>query len=441
MSQNPGWAERALRPTLAAALLGAMVLLVVLGELTETVPRWLAGAAGALALALLWPRVPGAVRVQAGVLAAIGAAAFVIGEPEAAGLSAASLLGYNDALLALLAAVRFLRLLPGNASEAAGPPRGRGAFVRTALAINVQGALINIPGMILVGDHLARGAPLPRREALLLCRSFCTAVLYSPFIAGMALALHYAPGSSILVVMSTGVLLALAGIALGYGDELRHGAGRLSRFEGYPLRYRNLAFPALLALAVVAWHQVDPTFPVLVAIAGLAPALTLAVLAVTRGPVRGYRAMVSLGRAELPHMAGELALFLSAGVLAVGLSGALAAHGGALWVPARFDAGVATALVLAVYALSFVGVHPVVPLTVGATFIEPLGADPTLVVMSFVMAWAIGCAGNPLSGQVLVLQARYAVPGWRFARWNAPWCLALALVGAGILHAYEWLGH
>ena len=140
-------------------------------------------------------------------------------------------------------------------------------------------------------------------------------------------------------------------------------------------------------------------------------------------------------------MAGELALFLSAGVLAVGLSGALAAHGGALWMPARFDAGVATALVLAIYALSFVGVHPVVPLTVGATLIEPLGADPTLVVMSFVMAWGIGCAGNPLSGQVLVLQARYAVPGWRFARWNAPWCLALALAGAGVLHAYEWLGH
>ena len=124
MSQNPGWAEPALRPTLAAALLGAMILLVVLGELTETVPRWLPGAAGALALLLLWPRVPGAVRAQAGALAAIGAVAFLIGDPEAAGLSAAALLGYNDALLALLAAVRFLRLLPGNATGTGGAPGG-----------------------------------------------------------------------------------------------------------------------------------------------------------------------------------------------------------------------------------------------------------------------------------------------------------------------------
>ena len=439
MSQNPESAEPTLRPTLAAVLLGAMLLLVVLGEFTGAVPRWLPGGAGALALALLWPRVPGAVRGQAGALAAIGGLAFILGDPGAAGLSASALLGYNDALLALLVAVRFLRRLPASATTEAAPPRGRGAFLRTAFAINIQGALINIPGMILVGDHLARGAPLPRREALLLCRSFCTAVLYSPFIAGMALALHYAPGSSILVVMGSGALLVLVGIAFGYADERRHGAGRLSRFEGYPLRYRNLAFPAVLGLALVTWHQVNPAFPVLVSIAGLAPALTLAVLAVTRGPFRGYQVMMAHGRAELPHMAGELALFLSAGVLAVGLSSALAAHGG-LWVPSRFDAGAATLLVLAVYALSFVGVHPVVPLTVAATLLGPLGADPTLMVMSFTMAWSIGCAGNPLSGQVLLLQARYAVPGWRFARWNAPWCLALGAAGAGVLHAYEWLG-
>ena len=437
-SRNPALAEAAFRPTLAAALLGAMLLLVVLGEFAGFVPEWLPGAVAGLAMALLWPRVPGAVRAQAGALAAIGGIAFVVGDPAAADLSASALLGYNDALLAMLVAVRFLRLLPTSTTDAGDPPRGRGAFLRTALAINVQGALINIPGMIIVGDRLARGRPLPRREALLLCRSFSSAVLYSPFIGGMALALHYAPGSSILAVMSLGAALALAGIALGYAGERRRDAGGLSRFEGYPLRYRNLAFPALLAAAVMGWHLADPTFPVLVLIAGLAPAMALAVLAGTRGPLSGLRAMAAHGRVELPGMAGEVALFLAAGVLAVGLTSALATHG-VPWMPLRFDAGTASGLVLVVYALSSVGVHPVVPLTIAATLLAPLDPDPTLMVMSFVMGWGIGCAGNPLSGQVLILQARYSVAGWRFSRWNARWCLALAAAGAGLLHAWEWL--
>ena len=439
MSQNPELTEAMARTDLAAALLGAMLVLVVLGQFMEFVPRWLAGGAGFLAMILLWRGVPNAVRVQAGALALIGGIAFAFGEPGAAGLSAADLLGYNDALLAMLVAVRFLRLLPTSATEVGDAPRGQGAFLRTALAVNVQGALINIPGMIIVGDRLGRGGPLARREALLLCRSFSTAVLYSPFIGGMALALHYAPGSNIFAVMTLGAALALTGIAIGYADERRRDAGGLDRFEGYPLRYGNLAFPALLAMAVIAWHLSDPTFPVLVLIAWLAPSMALAVLVVTRGPRRGLQAMLAHGRAELPRMSGEVALFLAAGVLAVGLSSALAVHGSP-WMPARFDASSASGLVLGVYALSFAGVHPVVPLTIAATLLAPLHPDPTLMVMSFVMGWGIGCAGNPLSGQVLVLQARYAVPGWRFARWNAPYCLALAVAGAGVLHAYEWLG-
>ena len=416
-----------------------MLVLVVLREFSDLVPRWLPGAAAWLALPLLWPRISGALRRQAGVLAGIGALAFALGDPGTAGLSASALLGYNDAILAMLAAVSFLRLLPALGAGERAPPRGAGAFVRTALAINVLGALINISGMVIIGDRLARGRSLPRREALLLCRSFCTAVFYSPFIGGMALALHYAPGSHLLPVMSAGIALALTGILFSYFDERRRGAGGLARFDGYPLRAESLCLPALLALAVVGWHAHDPAFPVLVLIAGLTPLVACIVSGFVHGPFRGVRVMVEHGRSELPRMAAELALFLAAGVLGAGLSSAFAAHG-VVWMPASFDAAVASALVGLVFVASLVGVHPVATLTVAATLLAPLHPDPTLVVMSFVMGWGIGCAGNPFSGQVLTLQARYAVPGWRFPRWNALFCVTLAVAGAAILHFYEWLG-
>ena len=58
-----------------------MLVLVVLREFSDLVPRWLPGAAAWLALPLLWPRISGALRRQAGVLAGIGALAFALGEP------------------------------------------------------------------------------------------------------------------------------------------------------------------------------------------------------------------------------------------------------------------------------------------------------------------------------------------------------------------------
>lgn len=427
------------RTDAAAALLGAMLVLVVLREFASLVPRWLPGAAAWLALPLLWPRISRTLRVQTGALAGIGTLAFLFGDPGAAGLSAGALFGYNDTILAMLAAVSFLRLLPAPGASGRARPRGAGAFLHTALTINLLGALTNISGMVIVGDRLARGRPLPRREALLLCRSFCTAVFYSPFIGGMALALHYAPGARLFPIMSAGIVLALAGIVFTCADERRRGAGVLSRFEGYPLRVESLVLPALLALAVLAGHAHDPDFPVLVRIAALAPLAAWVVSGFLHGPLRGTRAMVGHGRSELPRMAGEVALFLAAGTLAAGLSCLFAAHGG-MWVPASFDATVASLLVCAVGLAAFAGVHPVAPLTVAATLFAPLHPDPTLMVMSFVMGWGIGCAGNPCSGQVLTLQARYAVPGWRFPRWNALFCATLGAAGALVLHFHEWLG-
>jgi len=117
-------------------------------------------------------------------------------------------------------------------------------------------------------------------------------------------------------------------------------------------------------------------------------------------------------------MSGELALFLSAGVLAVGLSAAFAAAHLAL--PVRsFGPGVASAALLAVVLAAAAGLHPIVTLTALVPLLQPLDPRPEALVLLFVAGWSIGCAVSPYSGTNLVLQARHGIPGWRFPVWNA----------------------
>ena len=424
-----------MRSAVAGWLLGAMLALAVAREFSGVVPPWMPGAAGWAAALLLWPRISRALQWQARLLIGSGLVAFGWGSLAGGSHSMAAMLTQNDRLLAMLAAVTFLPLMRTPEATQA-PPIGAGAYLRTSVGVNLIGALINISGLVIVGDRLARDRPLGRREALLLCRSFCTAVFYSPFIGGMALALHHAPAASLPLVMLAGVPLAWAGLGYAYLEERRRDPERLAQFHGYPIRYESLWTPGLLALVVIVWHSLDPAVSVLTLISVIVPVVVGAVLVATRGVRPALHALRRHVRDDLPQMSAELALFLSAGVLAVGLSNALSALGG--WMPVSALTGTSAAVIVCMtVAVSLVGVHPVVTLSAVVGVLAPSAPDPTLMVMMFVMAWGLGCVGNPFSGQILAIQARYGVDGWQFPRWNLGYCITLTAGAAIILHLYD----
>ena len=420
---------------LAGWLVATMLVLTVLAPFWPVLPRWLAGAVGWLAALLLWSETTRGLRWQIAILITIGLAAFVWGSEKGGVVDPLRMLSQNDALLAMLAAVSFLRLVQKPLGDREIPmPVGPVAYLHTLLGVHLFGAAINISGMVIIGDRLARDRQLERRDALALCRSFCPAVFYSPFIGGMALALHHAPSARLGLVMPAGMLLAM--VALGHAFIAER--GRLDDFRGYPIHYASLWIPTLLALSVFSWHRFDPELSVLLIISVLSPVAAAGGLTLSRG-ARGAvdDLVVHVGR-RLPEMAGELWLFLAAGVLGVGLSNAFSsAHG---WQPMVELTGTSASLiVLLSTAVSMVGVHPVVTLVTAVGLLESGSPDPTLLVMMFVMAWGIGCAGNPLSGQVLTIQARYGVSGWNFPRWNFRYCMVLCGAAALLLHAYDWL--
>ena len=135
-------------------------------------------------------------------------------------------------------------------------------------------------------------------------------------------------------------------------------------------------------------------------------------------------------------MGTELALFLSAGVMAAGLVDAAAGAGG--WTLfARLDAFHASLLLLTFFVTSLVGIHPVVIVGVAAPLMAAIRPDPTLLATAFAMGWGLGCAVNPMSGINMVLSSRYGVSNWRIARGNIIFSATLYVAAVGLLYLYQ----
>lgn len=410
-------------------LAGLLLLLMTLasighGLMPAHVPQAVSAAAAWAGGLLLFHRVGPAQRLQVTAMTAVGALGLLWSELRGAPAPLAQALVANEAILAMLGGVTFLRLIaPPRRGEEAPLPRGRGALVRTLLGLHLFGGIVNASAVIIVGDRLTRRSPLGRLQATVLSRAFSSASFWSPFFAGMGVALTYAPGARLGAVAALGLPLAAVALALTALELSRDRDA--AAFEGYPLQREALGLPAVLAAGVLALHAALPGLSVITLVAALSMALGLLAL----GLREGAQALPTLREhvvTTLPAMATELALFLSAGVLGVGIAAALGAA--AVGLPfTQFGALEAWLLTAGMVGLAALGLHPVVGITLSAQLLEPLAPDPQLLALCFVVTWGLGVAVSPFSGLHLMLQGHYGVESHRFARWNLRYVAAMML--------------
>ena len=415
-----------------------MLVLAIAGALWPAVPALAPAVPAWVALALLWRGIERRQRVQALVFMTAGLAALLWGASRGAAPRIDSVLGQNQPILSMLAAITLLRLLngPSHPDEPA-LPSGLGAYLRSMLGIHAFGSVINVSAVIIMSDRLARVRPLDFNQAQLFSRAFSTIAFYSPFIGGVALALSYTPGSSPLVMMLFGAPLAAAACLLLYWYAGSGRAGDLQKFRGYPLHPGDLKVPLALGAAVLTGTVVAPGYSVLALITMLAPVVAVVTL-VARGGVRALRgAGAEYVRTRAPQMGGELALFLGAGVLAAGVVAAATGAGDWELFP-RLHAFHASLLVLAFMATSLVCIHPAVLVGVTAALVETTAFDPTLLATAFAMGWGLACPVNPMSGVNVVLATRYGADNWRIARSNVTFSATLYVVAVGLLYLYQF---
>lgn len=419
----------------AAGLLVAVAVLSVIGEALPAFPDWLTGIVAWAACALLWGRLTRIQRLQVVLLSGLGAAGIAWGGAQGVSGLIARGFAQNIPLISMLIAVSFLQLIstaPGGGREELST--GRFALLRTLIGVHLFGAVINFSAVAIFADRLAARARLSTDQALGLSQSFVIGALWSPFYGAMAVALTVAPGASLLRLMGTGIPLTLAAILLTWLtlSSGRHGHAR--DFEGYPLHLEALWVPAVLAVGVLIVHELKPAWSVLAVITALAPLVTVATLLARQGN-RASASLARLSTTRLPEMANEVALFLAAGVLSAGMAGVIGALD--LGVPFHRFGGAEASIVLAVVVLvAWLGLHPVILVSVIGPWLAPLAPDPTLLAMTCLMAWGAGLPGCPMSGTVIAMNARYGVPMADLLRHNRIFALSMLVPCAAVLNVY-----
>lgn len=361
------------------------------------------------------------------VLSAVGVVSVLLGLQLGGTINVRDLFSVNQDLIGMLTAVSFLRLVTPTSPTTRTRLRGRLAVVRTALATHALGAIINIGAVGIVGDHLRGRSALRLADAALVSRSFSAAAFWSPFWAAAAAATTLVPGANSLVLLLVGLSLALVVIGLSVWDIFHLWGRELPAYTGYTLSWALIRVPlALVALVIVA-HQLVPRVPVprIVLLAGLG--VTLLGLLIVNG--RGaLRALARHARHDLPQLRGEVTLFASAGILAVGLRMLFPLFN--LQLPfSEFTVPVAWAMMLTMILLALVGVHPVVSVAIVASLVHTLSPDPTLFVLAACIGWGGSTAVGPITGLTMLLSARYGIDSVKLTRRNLIY-LAVVLVAS-----------
>ena len=350
------------------------------------------------------------------LLIGVGTAAFVIGVSAGAPVSVGDVLSVNQDLIGMLTAMSFLRLVTPTGAPQPSRLRGRAAVLRTAVANHLLGSVINIGAVGIIGDHLRDRGSLRMPDALLLSRSYSMGAYWSPFWAAAAAAASVIPGANTPLLVGIGLVLAFTTILLSSFDIFRLWGDELPTYQGYSLSWELLRIPLALVALVVLAHQAFPTVPVprMVLLAGLT--VTLAGLLV-RMPRTALRTVARHARHQLPGLRGEVTLFASAGILAVGLRALLPAFDLELPVD-TFTVPLAWAAMVVMIALSVVGVHPIVSIALVGTLVLPLQPDPTLFVLAASIGWGTATPVGPITGLVMFMNSRYGINTTALTRGN-----------------------
>ncbi len=370
--------------------------------------------------------------IQSMALIGVGLASLGFSLLEGASAPLYQLINSNTQLLAMLAAVSFLSLIatPSKRSKKRALPVGKKGLISTLASGHFFSAIINVSALLIIAEKLNESRKIDTRAASMLTINFAMCALWSPFFAAMAYTLSLVPNMQMLAVMSVGAPMGLISLAMLYW---LHRAPE-SKLTGYPLKGRNLVLPTLLAATVIIAHEVWPTIGITQIIAICAPLLVIIVL-LSEGRTNQLHSHITN---RLPNMHNEITLFLSAGVFAIGL--------GALfkvmppWLPFTHYGPLEACLTLGCCLVAArLGVHVIMIMAVTAPLLLTLEPNPNLLAMTFLAAWGLGSAINPVSGTLLVMQGNYHIKGSQIARANTLPIAALYAINCVALFIYSAL--
>lgn len=423
------------RDKLAAWCYVAVVILVVAAVGLPGYPAWITGVIAWAACLLLLPRLPRQQLLMVLALAGLGALGIAFGMARGSDGLITMALTQNVPLSGMLIAVSFLQLIAVKPETAIEPlEQGRGALFKTMIGVHFFGAVINYSAVAIFADRLSARTRLTMEQAMALSQAFIVGAIWSPFYGAMAAALTSAPEASLTQLIFWGIPVSAIGIAVTWYTLTSERHGRAENFVGYPLHLEALWVPAVLAIGVLLVHEWQPRWSVMAIIAAMASLVTIVTLLLRNGAQAGHTLLRHV-QVRLPAMNGELTLFLAAGILSAGMTGTIDALD--LGLPfTQFGAFEAGMILIVMNVCAWLGLHPIILVSVLGPWLLPLKPDQTLLAMTFLMSWGIGLTACPMSNTMLGMAGRYKLPFGELLGLNRRYSIRMTTVGIVVLYVY-----
>jgi hypothetical protein len=412
-----------------------MILFSIAASMSPAISPLATAAFAWLASIILILQLPRAMLIQVSLMLIVGISCMFWSLDELSQLPLIKMLSTNHKLLAVIAAVSFLRLISQpDISNGSSLPTGKVAMLKTLWGLHLFSSVITLSAMIIFGNRIEKEASINRLHGIMFSRTFACGCFWSPFYVAIATALIYSPGSELLVLSLAGIPIALFGMSLTSWQFLRD--KEIETTAGFPVHMESLSIPIILSILVILTHSIMPDFPVLTLITILSLLLTLIILLYQK-PSQVAALFSNHIDVELPRINRELSLFLAAGVMSTGLTVLIAGSDISLGL-SEFTPLAGSIFILISIFVSILGVHPIITISVIGSLLSTTAFNPNLLGICMMMMWGLGVVISPLSGINLAIQGRFGIPSFSLFRWNTLYVASMLIFCTVLLYVYSY---
>ena len=96
-------------------------------------------------------------------------------------------------------------------------------------------------------------------------------------------------------------------------------------------------------------------------------------------------------------------------------------------------------MLLIMNGAAWIGLHPIILVSVLGPWLTPLDPDQNMLAMVFLMSWGIGLTACPMSNTMLVMAGRYGLPFGKLLSENRRYSLKMTAVCIMVLYVYAWI--
>ncbi|MGO2508335.1 MAG: hypothetical protein ACTH6Y_05020 [Vibrio hibernica] len=312
----------------------------------------------------------------------------------------------NSPLICIVLGASMLKLicLPSQQRKQASGTKG---IWQTLVSTHLFSSVINISAMYLAADFFQRTIRVSHAHAAILSRAYTLSMLWSPMMAGMAIALTWSPDASIGYLFIMGVPMAMLCLIFTAREATTLEGGEYQSFQGVSMGLNDLKVPGSLTLCILLinyWFQID-SIPLLVA--GMSIFFVFFMMSI-KYPKQGLRRIGQYALTQLPAMKNEVALFIAAGVFAQGLSSLFV-----IFIPGQLELTInwvgCSLIVIIIISLAYIGLHPIASIAIIGSYLHNASFSPNMLALSFLTAWSFGSLASPFSGTTMAFTQRYHI--------------------------------